>query len=113
LDQYGMYRNSMVRFAKEQGLSSDAQIVVGDLMNLEYIYTFYQKYPDMEDEDGNSYLSMLDEMLQNLLEDYYYLEKDASGADVEKFHSYFGETYTYYLQKCKDAGLNVEYTPAE
>lgn len=110
LDSYGMYRQSMFRFAKEQGLSSDALTVVQQLMIVEYYYTFYQKYPNATSEDGDTYLSLLDKELQSLLEDYYYLSEDAAALD--KFTSYFGETYNYYLTKCAAAGLDTTYTPS-
>lgn len=109
LDIFGLYRNSLVRFAMEQEMGSDAQAAVQQLMLVEQYYSLYQKFPDASNADGDTYLSLLDEELQIMLEDYYELSKDAEA--LEKFTTYFGDMYVYYLEKCAEHGLNTTYTP--
>lgn len=109
LDTFGIYRNSLVRFAKEQEMGADALAAVQQLMLVEQYYSLYQKFPDASNDDGDTYLSLLDEELQIMLEDYYELSKDATA--LEKFTTYFGEMYAYYLTECEKAGLNVTFTP--
>ncbi len=109
LDTFGLYRNSLVRFAMEQEMGSDAQAAVQQLMLVEQYFMLYQKLPDASNEDGDKYIDLLDEELQIMLEDYYELSKDAEA--LEKFTTYFGEMYEYYLAECEKAGLNVTFTP--
>ena len=150
LDYYSMYRVSMQQFAKEQGLNSEAITVVNQLLYLEYIHVSYQKDPTgvMADEE-TTYLDLLDDELQTLLEDYHVLyeeleiletelsemEEELNGTtpteqqskelqalkekvrkykeSLNKFTTYFGGIYEYYLDKCEALGLNTTYPAPE
>lgn len=146
LDYYGMYREAMRVFAMEQGLNREAIPLVTQLFALEYMYVYYQKDPDgvMADDD-TTYLELLDEELQALLQDYHDFNESLKEAEAEvaemeeelkgttpteqqskelqklkddvsaykeslnKFATYFGDTYEYYLEKCEALGLNTTY----
>lgn len=107
-NNFGMYVGSIMQFAYEQKLGTDANAVVESLLEVEFYYAFYAMYPagDSEEEEA-PYQALLNTSLENLLKDYAVLCEEENKEAKAKFDIYFGSMYEYYIARCEEAGLNT------
>ena len=113
-NNFGMYVGSIMQFAYEQKLGTDANAVVESLLEVEFYFAFYEMYPtgDSEEEEA-PYQTLLRESLTNLLKDYAVLCGEENKESKAKFDIYFGSMYEYYIAKCSAAGFDTQLPSTE
>ena len=99
---FRMYQNAMIRFAKER--NSAMTSLVTQLMQVEYMYTFYVKVPDGE-YDGETYGQILKRDYELLLSDYADFQQEADEQAKADFETYFGEMMEFYQTKIEALDL--------
>ncbi len=99
---FRMYQNAMIRFAKER--NNKMTSLVTQLMQVEYMYTFYMKSPDGE-YDGETYGQILKRDYELFLSDYAEFQKEADEQAKADFETYFGEMMEFYKDRCEALDL--------
>lgn len=99
-----MYQSAVVQYGRERNAALGT--IAQQLMQVEYMYTFYEMTPDAK-YGTKTYAELLVSYYQTLMKTYGMLTDELK----EEFHTYYGEIFEYYQEKCE--GITIPEQPEE